>query len=231
MKLYISIIGAISLTLFGVFFILLFTLSCPPDWFNRLNSLSTFFLVIVGALAFIAAAINALFTRSMVDNMAKQLEEIQRQQLPAITIKIVPTSTEPNILNVVIQNTGKSPAYNISTIFSPDLPYRQGMISELSVFKSLPVLAPDEKLEFFFASAIDYFNSDSPKSSKATISYYTSQSVQNNSKKYTTVNQIDLTIYMGQLFVTTKSLNHIIDEVSELRRAIVLLLANIENKL
>ncbi len=206
---YITVSVACLIVIFVGFSIAFDNINDGSKSLNKLNSLSTFFLVIVGVLAFIAAGLNVRLTRKMVDNMAAQLKEIQQQQMPAISIKIVPTITEPNILNIVIQNTGKSPAYNISTILSPDLPYRAGMISELSVFKSLPVLAPDEKLEFFFASAIDYFNSDNPKSSTATISYYTSQFVQNNNPdKYTTVNQIDLTIYMGQLFVTTKSLNH-----------------------
>ena len=56
--------------------------------------------------------------------------KIQRenQEEPVVSVKILPDSTNFEMLNIVIKNTGGSPAYDVSIWFDPDLPYFDGFI-------------------------------------------------------------------------------------------------------
>ncbi len=159
--------------------------------------------------------------------MEKQRE---LQEEPAVSIKIMPDMKEPHILNMVVKNTGGGPAYDVSVTFDPDIPYDKISLNRLRMFNKMPLLDKGERIEFFFASASEYFKSDNPKFTTATIQYYkTPPSDQNNSTKLITRRiNIDIIERENQLRIGKRDMDDLVDEIEELKHGLLIIAKEVE---
>lgn len=212
-----------------LFFLIVNHTNYDEFWFNKLQSMSTAVAAIGSITLLIATLIYVFTSRQMVEEMRKQRDIIGS---PAVSLKIIPDKSNFNLLNMVLKNTGGGPAYDVSVNFSPDLPYSKSKtVNQLNVFNNLPLLDKGEEIEIFFASTIQYFESDSPKETTVTISYYKNQEHDRINEKATIIKyQLNIEERKGQRFVSYKDLNDLVTEVEELKQAILLLLTKDEEK-
>jgi len=128
--------------------------------FTAIAAISNAITAFIGVLLFIVTFFYLLATRAMVDEMKKQRAATEE---PAVSIKVVPSTDAANVLNLVLKNSGGSPAYNVSVKFDPDLPYKDITLNQLNLFHDMALLDKGESVELFLASAPDYFRSNKQK--------------------------------------------------------------------
>jgi hypothetical protein len=66
----------------------------------------------------------------------------------------LPQSVIPNLLDVVIRNSGYTPAYHVTFKFSVDLYHHEkSSLANLPIFKKpIPVIEPGQEIRFFYGS-------------------------------------------------------------------------------
>lgn len=195
------------------------------EWFSKLSSVASSIGSISGVLLLLVTFFYLLATRNMVTEMKKQRE---MQEEPVVSVRIVPDSSIFGMLNFSVRNSGGGPAYDISIRFSPDLPYHGGTVNDISMFKNMPVLDKNETVDFLFASSHEYFNSDEPKSTIATIEYYKTPKTNQAKKNVPIIREVRVNIEerKGLLYVNRYSLHDLVKEVEELKQGLILLLSS-----
>jgi hypothetical protein len=121
-----------------------------------LNQNSGAISVIFSAFVALATIVYAILTWKLVSETRKMREA---QTEPKISTTIQPSEEWINFIDMIIQNIGLGPAYNIHFKISPDFEYEKGkFLSELGFVKSgLKYLAPNQKFQFFLTSIVEDF--------------------------------------------------------------------------
>lgn len=137
---------------------------------------------------------------------------------PRLVFDIAPSKRYySDFYDVSLRNAGGSPAYNITCIFSPDLPYAEdSTLSNLPIFKNLDHLVQGDEITFYFGNSLKFLNDDSfRKETVVTMNY---EDVQGNS--LSDKSKVDLEKYRGIVFVQTKSIDNIVSELHKLERTL-----------
>lgn len=189
-------------------------------WSKNINLIATIVSALGGLILTVITFFYLLATRKMVIEMRKQRELLEE---PVISIKIVPDSQDGVILKLLMKNTGGSPAYDISVEFEPDLPYHTTTLNQLKMFKKLPLLDKNETIEFFFDSAIEYFQKNNPKFTVAKITYYKSPQIVNKTQKEPNIRyiEIDLEERDDHLQLATRNFTDLVNEIEELKHSLI----------
>lgn len=110
--------------------------------------------VIFSCLVAIATVVYAVLTWKLVSE-TKQMRIDQIK--PNISVTVQPTERWIGLIEMIIENTGASPAYDIRFEVDPDFEYRKGrFLSELGfVKKGIPSFAPGQRLKFFLTALTD----------------------------------------------------------------------------
>ncbi|MBI2417140.1 MAG: hypothetical protein HYV28_04435 [Ignavibacteriales bacterium] len=201
----------------------------PTDWFIRVSSAAT-------ALAAIFTIFAVIFAYRSMKSSASSLEETKRINEPAVSVKIAPDKDNYDFLNLIIQNTGGSAAYDVTVRFDPDLPYMgtYDTVNVLPKLKYIALLEKQERIEFFFSLAYD-LESDSteneeknkyPKETTATICYNKKKKKAEEKKDVERKYEINLLENKGQIYVNKKKMNDLFKEIEELKHGLFILLAN-----
>jgi len=158
---------------------------------NFLNNNSGAFDVIFSALVASATLVYAILTWKLVSETRKMREA---QTEPKISATIQPREEWINLIDMVIQNIGLGPAYNVKFKVKPDFEYAKGrFLSELGFMKNgLRYLAPNQKLQFFLTSMIENFEEKTKKPFEIKVTYQDSMG-----KKYEDVYVIDFSQLIG----------------------------------
>lgn len=222
-KIILAII--VILLLIPLFNIFLNSINYPEYWFIKLSSLSTALAAFGGLCILIVTFLYLLETRKMV-------QEMQRQKEPAVTIKLIPDKDHFNFFNVLIKNTGGSPAYDITINFNPDLPYADTTLNNVNAIKNLPLLEAGEEMEFFFASAIDYIEKQTnPMTSTVTIRYYSAAKYEKNKgKEFKRIYTLNINERIDQRLVSKKNVNDLVTEIEELKQGLLILLSEMKEE-
>lgn len=116
-----------------------------------LNQNSGAFAVIFSAIVAFSTVIYAILTWKLVSETRK-MRKVQTE--PKVSVIIQPREEWINFIDMIIQNIGLGPAYNIKFEVNPDFEYAKGkFLSELGFMKNgLKYLAPNQKLQFFLTS-------------------------------------------------------------------------------
>lgn len=198
------------------------------QWFARVASVAT-------ALASTFAMVVLYLTYKSLGLNREMINEMRNQSMPAVTVKIVPDQENFNLLNLFIKNTGGGPAYDINIRFDPDLPYEKSnakTLNNLNSLKDMPLLEKGEEIQFFYRSAISFKEDKKPDkitSSHVTISYY-SESPTDNPSRTIFVRQYSVNILEtdGQLFVARNNFTKLVDEITEVKHGLFILLKEIQ---
>ncbi len=154
-----------------------------------LNENSGAFAVIFSAVVAIATVVYAILTWRLVSETRKMREA---QTEPKVSVTIQPREEWIKLIDMVIQNIGLGPAYNIKFEINPDFEYMKGkFLSELGFMKNgLKYLAPNQKLQFFLT--IENFEEKTKKSFEIKVTYQNSIG-----KTYKDVYTIDFSQLIG----------------------------------
>lgn len=179
-----------------------------------LNQNSGAFSVIFSAIVAIATVVYAILTWRLTSETRKMREA---QTEPKISVTIQPREEWINFIDMVIQNIGLGPAYNIKFEVNPDFEYRKGnFLSELGFMKNgLKYLAPNQKLQFFLTSIVENFEEKTKKSFEIRVTYQNSVG-----KKYEDVYVIDFSQLIGLSQLGEPSLYKIAKNIEEIQKDI-----------
>jgi hypothetical protein len=130
-----------------------------------------------------------------------------------------------------LKNTGGSAAYDVSVKFDPDIPYENSItLNQLNMFHRMALLDKGESVELFLDSAPEYFKSNKPKKTKATVEYYTTPLYQRerNPEPKTRIIEIDLEERKTQMQIRNRTMNDLVKEIEELKQGLLLIARDIE---
>lgn len=201
-------------------------LAKDKNFYSNLGTVSSSLSAIGGLLVFGVTFLYFLETRKMTRATQRQTELMEQ---PAVSIKVVPSDETPNILLMIIKNTGGGPAYDLSVTFTPDISYGNKTLNQLNIFNKMPLLDKGEEVKFFFGSAIEYGNKGEPNEITANLKYY---SVPQSSKDVDESIQrefvIDVIERYDLRYISRRNIHDLVNEVEELKHA--LLIASLEKK-
>lgn len=167
-----------------------------------------------------------IFTFLTLQESRKQRESAEE---PIVTIRLVPEAKNNNFFYFTLKNTGGGPAYDISIKFEPDLPYGEAdTLNNLNMFKRMSLLDKNEEVNFLFDPAIDYYESNNPKSTVAKVTYYKQPKYSKRIKPVVREFEINFEERKDQMQLITRDMNDLVKEIQELKH--VLTIANLRGE-
>lgn len=156
-----------------------------------LNQNSGAFAVIFSSVVAIATLVYAILTWKLVSETRKMREA---QTEPNISISLQPREEWINLIDLVVQNIGSGPAYNIGFKVNPDFEYTKGeFLSEIGFMKKgLYYLAPNQKWQFFLTSIVKNFEEKTKKLFEIKVTYQNSAG-----KSYEDTYLMDFSLFIG----------------------------------
>lgn len=170
----------------------------------------------VGTL-FVAVAATWIARRQLIQ--ARQLRE--EEAAPAVVVDVIPDPVSGHILDLVIENIGKTSARDVRVTFDPSIKSASDMagyeLADWSAIKDgIKTLAPGRRLTAMFDSAIDRFESDLPRQYEVTVECRDSHGRTQKAMTHT----VDLEPIFGALHTETRGIHHLVKEVEKLRKAV-----------
>ncbi len=105
----------------------------------------------------LATVLYVLFTWKITSEN-KKMREAQTE--PRISLSIQPREEYINFLNMIVENIGQGPAYEVRFELNHDFEFAKGhFLSELGFIKNgIAYFAPRQKIEFFLTNMVEGFN-------------------------------------------------------------------------
>lgn len=150
---------------------------------------------------------------------ARQLRE--EEAAPAIIVDIVPDDVSGHLLDLVIENIGKTPARDVTIRFDPPVKSAADMsdyeLADWSPLKDgLKTLAPGRRLTAMFDSAIERYGTDLPRRYEVTVDCLDSHGRRQPTMQYT----LDMEPLYGALHTEVRGMHQLVKEVEKLRKAL-----------
>ena len=162
----------------------------------------------------VSTVVYAILTWRLVSETRK-MREMQIE--PKISIILQPREEWIGLLDLIIQNIGLGPAYDVSFTAEPDFhcdPKRS--LSQMGIFqKGLPYLAPNQKYQFFLTSVGDRYEELKNNPFSIHVVYKDCQD-----KTYTDRFHIDFGQFDGMLQLGKPPLHNIARDLEKLQRDI-----------
>ena len=152
--------------------------------------------------------------------LADILKNIAR---PRITFDIIPQDVIPNLLDVVIKNSGYTPGYHISFKFKDDLYYHEkSNMSDIPLFKKpIPFLSAGHEIRFFYGNFPEILARGGALGKKrTTVTIQYTDINEKSTPKFTDVYEVDVERYKDILSISRQDINSLVKEVSSLRRGV-----------
>ncbi len=181
------------------------------------------FAVVFSAVVAIATFVYAILTWKLVAETRK-MREVQTE--PKISIIIQSREEWINYLDMIIQNIGLGPAYNIRFEIMRDFEYLDGrVLSELNIIKNgLKYLAPKQRIQFFLTNAIEKVKEKIETNFEIKVSYNNSMG-----KSYEDIYTIDLSELFGLLQLGAPPLFEIAENTKNIASSIKIIQDIVKN--
>ena len=152
------------------------------------------------------------YLTTLLNELIHELRQIYR---PRVFFDIVPARL--NMLNFHLRNSGRSPAFNISCSFNPDLPYYDDTsLSSLPILKNLPFLEDSKEISFYYNTLPSILeDSTFPKETNVRITYADS-----DKNIYSENYIINLERYRGTRVSDTADLRDIHEDLDNIRKVL-----------
>ena len=149
---------------------------------------------------------------NLVNTLKNLVTEFQEYQRPRVFFNIYPSKT--NLLDMVVRNSGKGPAFDISIKLEPDFGYYDDKtLSDLKLFNNIAFLEGGQEIKYFYKSFIEVINSDSEKRTTVALKYRDSKNIW-----YRESYDIDLGVYEGLLMTDSFSISDIHKDLRDIVR-------------
>jgi hypothetical protein len=140
-----------------------------------------------------------------------------QNRTPNVVVTIESSRVSLNHMQLVIENVGGGPAYDLSITFDPDLELQSGqskkpprMISSIPLLR-FPILKPRQSLTTYLAA----WGEINPKRTHVTATYRDA-----DGETHTSINEIDLSRFEGTGPIGTEPLLKIAEETGKIRSAV-----------
>ncbi|ETA67627.1 hypothetical protein MettiDRAFT_1054 [Methanolobus tindarius DSM 2278] len=191
-------------------------------WTNGHDSLLTLLFTAVVALT---TVVYAILTWKLVSETIK-MRKVQTE--PHISISIQPREEKFGLIDMIVQNIGLGPAYDVKFDISSDFDIIAGhKLSDIGFFKNgLQYFAPNQKIKFFMASAYQKNYNDTLKTKIQITATYSNASGTRYSSPYSiNFSELEGLISAGEspIYEIAKSLDKInsnIDRIADGRAKI-----------
>lgn len=184
------------------------------DSINPSPNLSLGVLPKMGPIAIAAAAIaTAIFTGLTVCEMRKSRQRLEK---PNIQISLEPQARWGNFFDLVIENLGEVPVYNLQLELEPKgvIGIGDRKIDDINLFKTkMPVFGVNRKMRTFIISYPDYLTKKQPNTISFTAKYKTA-SGRKVEQKYT----FNMGVYEGMTASSEKSLKDVTKVLEKIER-------------
>jgi hypothetical protein len=150
---------------------------------------------IVAAAAFIVALVIGWWQLVAAQKVRKE------QARPYIVVDILPGLASVKLLDLVVTNIGKSPAFDLTITFDPT-PERAGEVGQFTLKDArilkepTPMFAPGREFRMYFDHSVDRYQSDLPMSFKVATKYRDS-----DNEWYTETATIDFDIHRNSAYI------------------------------
>jgi hypothetical protein len=176
---------------------------------------TTFTLEKLGQLASALVVLLTLGMAVLTGFLVRETRQLWVQnRLPHLVVTLEPYHRYMGFFELVIENVGSGPAYNVKTTLEPDIEVKSDgrviKLSEISMF-SLSVLKPKQRISTFGGK----YNEFSPR--KTTVSCECQDTV---GERHTFINAIDIDVYDSLSGLGEDPLGKTADELEKLRRAV-----------
>lgn len=140
-------------------------------WLDVLNQNSGVVSVVFSGVVASATVVYAILTWKLVSE-TRRMREAQTE--PRVSVTLQPRQESINLIDMVIQNIGLGPAYDMRFEVSPDFECLKGrFLSEMGwVTEGLEYLAPRDKLQFFLTSMTDDFQEKVGTTFEVSVTYH-----------------------------------------------------------
>jgi hypothetical protein len=179
-----------------------------PSDFVAINTFLTESLVII-------TGIYAYFTLLMVREMKKSRQKLDE---PNIQISLEPQVRWGNFFDLIVENLGNVPAYDLKLSIEPSGLKTIGdkKLEDLNLFhKLIPVFGVRQKIKTFAIAYVDFINSDQPKKISLTAEYKTKD---NDSRVQSY--DFDMDVYLKMSCESEKSLTDVAKQIERLADAV-----------
>jgi hypothetical protein len=145
----------------------------------------------------------------------------EEEAAPFVVVDVVPSGASSIILDLVIENVGKTVARDVRITFEPPIRSATDMagyeLYEWSPLREgIKTLVPGRRLTAMFDHAPDRHASDLPRRYEVVVDCFDSRGRAQPRMAYT----LDLEPLYGALRVEEKGLHHLVKEVEKLRKAV-----------
>lgn len=190
------------------------------DYLNQNNVAIT--LIFTAAVA-IATVVYAIFTWKLVSE-TRMMRKVQTE--PKISAIIQPKDYWINFIDLIIQNIGLGPAYNIQFDIVIDFEDRNLKLSEIGFIKQgLRYLAPNQKIQFFLTNLTENYEVKIKKPFEIRITYENSIH-----KLYSDIYTLDFSQFTGTSHLGEPPLYKIAENIEKIQKNIDYILTG-RNKL
>ncbi len=168
-------------------------------------------ILIFTAIVTVSTVVYAILTCKLVDETIKMRKA---QTEPKISISIQPAEQSINVVEMIIQNTGYGPAYDVSFKLSKDFELiKNKYLSEMGFIKrGIGYIAPGQKIKFFLANMIENYEK------KSNISFNMRVAYKDKTNKIKSHNyKIDLSEFKGMLRLGEPPLHKISKEIEKIQ--------------
>lgn len=140
---------------------------------ETLNQYSGALTLLFSGLVAVSTVVYAILTWRLVSETRKMR---QAQTEPIVAIDIRPSELWINLIDVVIENVGLGPAYDIKFDFDNDMKIRKNKaLMDINMFKNgINYLSPRQKIQFFLTSLLEDTDEKVKTEIKVDITYQNS---------------------------------------------------------
>lgn len=189
---------------------------------DNLVGLLNFFDIHAGSITAIFTMSIAIFTMIYVGGTLLMWLEMrksrQRLDKPNIQISLEPQERWGNLFDLVVENLGNVPVYNLRLQIEPKDSKTMGnrKLGDLNLFKkTIPVFGIGQRLRTLAVYYVDFIHSDQPKKISFIAKYK-----DNDNKSYVQRYDFDMEIYLGMSASSEKTLKDVVEHIEKLTKEI-----------
>jgi hypothetical protein len=170
------------------------------------------------ALAACVTAGVAVLAAAFAYFQVREARNLRREQAkPFVIVDIQPSRASMHLLNLVVENTGTTIAWDVTFVFEPPLSsslHNYDIAQTTFIQAGIPMIPPHRRHEYLFDSSVERHDSDLPMRFDVIVRYADKDGKAQERLRFL----VDLSPLYGIHFVEEKGLHHLAKSVDELAK-------------
>jgi hypothetical protein len=173
-----------------------------------------------GAASGVGTLLVAIVATVIARRQLRQARELREEEAaPFIVVDVVPGRAASHLLDLVIENVGKTMAKDVTITFDPPIESATDMhgfeLAEWAPIKTgITTLVPGRRLTALFDNSVDRYKSDLPRQYTVTVHCCDSRGRKQPEQRFT----MDLAPLYGAMNASLRDMHQLVGEVEKLRK-------------